>query len=146
MWTKFIFESKKWDILSSEKKLVKSKKVNTHHDLDVWKRSIRYVTTIYQLTESFPSVEKFGLTSQIRRSAVSIPSNIAEGAARQSSKEFIRFLYISMGSLSELETQIIICENLNYLSNTDHLQNSIVDLKKMTNGLITYLKTRNIAK
>jgi len=144
--TKFIFELKKWDILSSEKKLVKSKKINTHHDLEVWKRSIRYVTTIYQLTESFPSVEKFGLTSQIRRSAVSIPSNIAEGAARQSSKEFIRFLYISMGSLSELETQIIICENLNYLSNTDHLQNSIVDLKKMTNGLITYLKTRNIAK
>ena len=146
MWTKFIFESKKWDILSSEKKLVKSKKINTHHDLEVWKRSIRYVTTIYQLTESFPSVEKFGLTSQIRRSAVSIPSNIAEGAARQSSKEFIRFLYISMGSLSELETQIIICENLNYLTNTDNLQNSIVDLKKMTNGLITYLKTRNIAK
>jgi len=146
LWTKFIFESKKWDILSSEKKLVKSKKINTHHDLEVWKRSIRYVTTIYQLTESFPSVEKFGLTSQIRRSAVSIPSNIAEGAARQSSKEFIRFLYISMGSLSELETQIIICENLNYLTNTDHLQNSIVDLKKMTNGLITYLKTRNIAK
>jgi len=144
--TKFIFASRKWDILSSEKKLVKSKKVNTHHDLEVWKRSIRYVTTIYQLTESFPSVEKFGLTSQIRRSAVSIPSNIAEGAARQSSKEFIRFLYISMGSLSELETQIIICENLNYLTNTDHLQNSIVDLKKMTNGLITYLKTRNIAK
>mgnify|MGYP001167574097 CR=1 FL=1 len=144
--TKFIFASRKWDILSSEKKLVKSKKINTHHDLEVWKRSIRYVTTIYQLTESFPSVEKFGLTSQIRRSAVSIPSNIAEGAARQSSKEFIRFLYISMGSLSELETQIIICENLNYLTNTDHLQNSIVDLKKMTNGLITYLKTRNIAK
>ncbi len=144
--TKFIFASRKWDILSSEKKLVKSKKINTHHDLEVWKRSIRYVTTIYQLTESFPSVEKFGLTSQIRRSAVSIPSNIAEGAARQSSKEFIRFLYISMGSLSELETQIIICENLNYLTNTDNLQNSIVDLKKMTNGLITYLKTRNIAK
>ena len=143
MWTKFIFESKRWDILSSEKKLVKSKKVNTHHELKVWKRSISYVTTIYQLTESFPSAEKFGLTSQIRRSAVSIPSNIAEGAARQSSKEFIRFLYISMGSLSELEIQIIICKNLNYLTNTDHLQNFIIDLKKMTNGLIKYLKTRN---
>ena len=93
-----------------------------------------------------PNDEKFSLTNQLRRAAISVPSNIAEGAARQSSKEFIRFLYISMGSLSELETQIIICENLNYLTNTDHLQNSIVDLKKMTNGLITYLKTRNIAK
>ncbi len=90
--------------------------------------------------------EKFSLTNQLRRAAISVPSNIAEGAARQSSKEFIRFLYISMGSLSELETQIIICENFNYLTNTDHLQNSIVDLKKMTNGLITYLKTRNKAE
>ena len=93
-----------------------------------------------------PNDKKFSLTNQLRRAAISVPSNIAEGAARHSSKEFIRFIYISMGSLSELETQIIICENLNYFTNTDHLQNSIIDLKKMTNGLITYLKTRNTAE
>ena len=140
MWTKFIFESKKWDILSSEKKLVKSKKVNTHHDLEVWKWSIRYVTTIYQLTESFPSVEKFGLTSQIRRSAVSIPSNIAEGAARHSDKEFLRFLYISLGSI--LETQIIISNNLKLIASSGTVLIELNEIKMMTLGLIKYVKSK----
>ena len=125
----------------SKKEIFKS-----HHDLDLWKKSIDLVTEIYDATKLLPNDEKFSLTNQLRRAAISVPSNIAEGAARQSSKEFIRFLYISMGSLSELETQIIICKNLNYLTNTDHLQNFIVDLKKMTNGLIKYLKTRNKTK
>ena len=142
MWTKFIFGSKKWDILSSEKKLVKSKKVNTHHDLEVWKRSIRYVTTIYQLTESFPSVEKFGLTSQIRRSAVSIPSNIAEGAARHSDKEFLRFLYISLGSIAELETQIIISNNLKLIASSGTVLIELSEIKMMTLGLIKYVKSK----
>ena len=142
MWTKFIFESKKWGILNSEKKLVKSKKVNTHHDLEVWKRSIRYVTTIYKLTESFPSVEKFGLTSQIRRSAVSIPSNIAEGAARHSDKEFLRFLYISLGSIAELETQIIISNNLKLIASSGTVLIELNEIKMMTLGLIKYVKSK----
>ena len=140
-----MLKSRKWGISSSEKKLVKSKKVNTHHDLEVWKRSIRYVTTIYQLTESFPSVEKFGLTSQIRRSAVSIPSNIAEGAARHSDKEFLRFLYISLGSIAELETQIIISNNLKLIASSGTVLielNELNEIKMMTLGLIKYVKSK----
>ncbi|HER24967.1 MAG TPA: four helix bundle protein [Candidatus Atribacteria bacterium] len=75
------------------------------------------VSNIYRITESFPNKELYGLTNQIRRAAVSVPSNIAEGAARSSKKEFIQFLYIALGSLSELETQIIIANGLEYLNN-----------------------------
>ena len=142
MWTKFIFVSKKWGILNIEKKLVKSKKVNTHHELKVWKWSISYVTTIFQLTESFPSAEKFGLTSQIRRSAVSIPSNIAEGAARHSDKEFLRFLYISLGSIAELETQIIISNNLKLIASSGTVLIELNEIKMMTLGLIKYVKSK----
>ena len=72
--------------------------MKTHKDLDVWKLSIDFVTDIYKVTSSFPKEDQFGLTNQIRRAAVSVPSNIAEGAARNSDKEFLRFLYISLGS------------------------------------------------
>jgi four helix bundle protein len=86
--------------------------MKTHKDLKVWQESIRLVTTIYDKTKSFPKDEIFSLTSQIRRCAISIPSNIAEGAARESNKEFIRFLYIAQGSISELDTQLLIAYNL----------------------------------
>ncbi|MFA5010608.1 MAG: four helix bundle protein [Ignavibacteria bacterium] len=86
--------------------------IKTHKDLEVWKKSIDLVSEIYEITKSFPKEEIYGLTNQIRRSAVSIPSNIAEGAGRNHDKEFIQFLYIAMGSSSELETQIFICKNL----------------------------------
>jgi len=76
-----------------------------HKDLDVWKRSMDLVQLIYEYTKLFPKEEMYGLTSQMRRAAVSIPSNIAEGAARKGDKEFIQFLMLSLGSLSELETQ-----------------------------------------
>ena len=98
---------------------MKSQKVNTHHDLDVWKRSISYVTKIYELTETCQSEERFGLISQIRRSAISIPSNVAEGAACRSNKEFLQFLYISLGSVTELETQLIISNNLKFMELSD---------------------------
>ncbi|MEE2765369.1 MAG: four helix bundle protein [Candidatus Neomarinimicrobiota bacterium] len=98
---------------------MKSEKVNTHHDLDVWKRSISYVTKICELTETFPSEERSGLISQIRRSAISIPSNVAEGAARRSDKEFLQFFYISLGSVAELETQLIISNNLKFMELSD---------------------------
>ena len=121
---------------------MKSQKVNTHHDLDVWKRSISYVTKIYELTETFPSEERFGLISQIRRSAISIPSNVAEGAARRSDKEFLQFLYISLGSVAELETQLIISNNLKFMESSDQLLSELNEIKKMTLGLIKYVKSK----
>ncbi len=90
--------------------------MKTHKDLDVWKNSINFVSNVYKITANFPDEEKFGLSSQMRRAAVSIPSNIAEGAARGTSREYIRFLHISLGSCSELETQLIISKNLEILT------------------------------
>ena len=92
--------------------------IKTHKDLDVWKLSIQLVKDIYQLSSKFPSEEKFGLVAQIRRAVVSIPSNIPEGEARNSDKDYIRFLYISLGSLSEIETQLIIAEELGFSDTT----------------------------
>ena len=83
--------------------------------LAVWKRSLKLATNIYRLTSDFPKQENYGLTSQIRRSAVSISSNIAEGAGRNSDQDFARFLSISYGSACELETQILISKDLGYL-------------------------------
>jgi four helix bundle protein len=93
--------------------------MKTHKDLDVWKMSVNLVTDIYKITSKFPKEELYGLTSQIRRSSVSIPSNIAEGAARKSDKEFIQFLHIALGSCMELETQIIISKNLTFVSDSE---------------------------
>ena len=87
--------------------------VNRYRELTVWQKSIKFVADIYKLTQKFPDIEKFGLTSQIRRSAVSIPSNIAEGFGRRFPKEFIRFLRISISSLFELQTQLEICKSIN---------------------------------
>ena len=96
--------------------------MKTHKDLEVWKRAVELVTQVYQLTQAFPKDEVYGLTSQLRRSAVSIPSNIAEGAARQFNKEYIQFLYVALGSLMELETQMIIAKNLNFISASEFLE------------------------
>jgi len=95
------------------------KNMKTHKDLDVWKLSIDLVKDVYNITKTFPQSEIYGLTSQIRRCAVSIPSNIAEGSARNSNKEFIQFLYIALGSCAELETQLIISKEINIVSNFD---------------------------
>jgi four helix bundle protein len=86
-----------------------------HHDLRVWQEAIDVVEAIYDLTKRFPKTEIYGLISQMRRSAVSVPSNIAEGASRLSDREFIQFLGVARGSLSELETQITIAERLGYV-------------------------------
>ena len=118
--------------------------MGTHKDLDVWKRSVELVTTVYQVTSEFPKEEIFGLTNQIRRASVSIPSNIAEGAARNSDKEFIRFLYISLGSNQELDTQILIAKNLNYLSidNYSYITKEVEIIGKQLSTLIKYLKSK----
>jgi four helix bundle protein len=83
-----------------------------HKDLEVWKEAVEVSTTCYEVTKGFPREEQFGLASQMRRAAVSIASNIAEGAARASSKEFLQFLYISLGSASELDTQVEIAKRI----------------------------------
>ncbi len=114
--------------------------MKNHKDLDVWKKSIDFVTRVYHLTSSFPSDEKFGLISQLRRAVISIPSNIAEGAARKSNKEFIQFLYIALGSASETETQIIIAENLGMMENSTEINTELENIQKMLMGLIKYLK------
>jgi four helix bundle protein len=116
--------------------------MKTHKDLTVWQESIKLVTLIYKMTNSFPKEELYALTSQIRRSAISIPSNISEGAARESNKEFLRFLYISQGSISELDTQLLIANNLYFLSKEDYIQidEKITEIRKMLAGLIKFRK------
>ena len=118
--------------------------MKSHKDLDVWKRSVVLVTFIYEATKKIPKEEMYGITNQIRKAAVSIPSNIAEGAARNHSKEFIQFLYISLGSISELETQVIISLNLGFLIQDDSIkiQNELTELRRMILGLIRSLKNK----
>lgn len=115
----------------------------THKDLEVWKKSVELVTEIYNITDTFPEKERFGLTNQIRRSAVSVPSNIAEGAARETDKDFCRFLYISLSSSAELETQLIISQNIGYLNSIDTISERIIEIRKMLIGLIKYLKPKS---
>jgi four helix bundle protein len=118
--------------------------MKTHRDLDVWKKSVSLVTSIYEITKSFPKEEIYGLTNQIRRAAVSVPSNIAEGSARQGNKEFIQFLYIALGSLTELGTQLIIASNLKYLSEESFisLMSKQKEIGKMLIVLIRYIKKK----
>ena len=113
--------------------------MKTHRDLDVWKEGIELATLIYKLTDTFPKEERYGLSDQLKRSAVSIPSNIAEGAARHSSKEFVQYLYIALGSASELETQLIISKKVGFLSETDIFE-TLERVKSQLLGLIRYLK------
>ena len=113
-----------------------------HKDLDIWKESIKLVKEIYRITESFPESEKFGLVSQMRRAAVSIPSNIAEGSARSSDKDTVRFLDIASASCAELETQVIISAELNFITENSELLNQIEIVKKMIIGLMKYLRKK----
>lgn len=112
--------------------------MKTHQDLDVWNKAIDFVTLIFKNTESFPKSEVYGLTNQIRRAAVSIPSNIAEGASRKHKTEFIQFLYIALSSASEVDTQLIISNNLNFIDseNTERLQKELYSISKMIQGLL----------
>ena len=119
--------------------------MKTHKDLDLWKISVDLVTIIYQLTSSFPKEEIFGLTNQMRRASVSIPSNIAEGAARNYNKEFLQFLYMALGSQQELDTQLLIAKNLKFISEEQY-NNTLIEIQsvgKLLNGLIKYLKSND---
>lgn len=116
-----------------------------HKDLEAWKKSIELVTMVYSEVKNFPDDERFDLVSQIKRAAISIPSNIAEGAARFSDKEMLHFLDISLGSLAELETQFIIAENLGYFNNTN-LYKAFNENIAIITGLKKYLlkKTQSL--
>ena len=114
-------------------------------ELIVWQKSINLVTEIHRITEKFPSNEIYGLTSQLRRASVSVPSNIAEGNTRRSKADYLQFLRIARGSCSEIETQIIISKNLGFINDItfETLSFNIVEISKMINGLINSLKDSN---
>ena len=116
--------------------------MKTFRELIVWQKSMDFVTKIYKQTYTWPKEEVYGLTSQVRRSAVSIPSNIAEGYGRESLKEFPRFLNIAISSLFELQTQIEISKNLRYLGEKkyDILYESSREIERMLSSLIRSLK------
>lgn len=116
-----------------------------HKKLEVWQESVALATNIYQITEPFPKSEIYGLTSQMRRAVVSVPSNIAEGAARFYTKEFVQFLSIAGGSLSELDTQVEIAANLGYLTaqQKENVDERIDSISKKLAGLINKLRKQN---
>ncbi|MCL2119414.1 MAG: four helix bundle protein [Planctomycetaceae bacterium] len=117
--------------------------VKNYRELIVWQKSMELVELVYQATKQFPREELYGLTSQLRRSVVSIPSNIAEGQARKSTLEFLHFLSIARGSRAEMETQIILASRLKYID--DHLSEQILgrseEISKLLNGLMNSLQS-----
>lgn len=118
--------------------------MKNHTELIVWKKGIELVTLVYNMSMSFPDSEKFGLSSQMRRCSVSIPSNIAEGFARKGNAEFQYFLRVAYGSTAELETQLIISKNLGFTSELDFVKvnEQLIEIRKMLNALIKKLSTK----
>jgi four helix bundle protein len=118
--------------------------IGTHKDMKVWSRAMNLAESIYRLTATLPSDERYGLTSQMRRAAVSVPSNIAEGAARGSSAEFIRYLMIARGSLSELETQLILINRLKLTEVNEQIMDDIRIIRQMLIALARSLSQRKL--
>jgi four helix bundle protein len=118
--------------------------VQSYRDLVVWKKSMAFVLDVYRCTQAFPKIETYGLTSQLRRAAVSVPSNIAEGQARRSTGEFKQFLGNARGSLTEVETQILIARDLDYLeqNQSETLLGATAEIGRMLNGLLAALANR----
>jgi four helix bundle protein len=119
--------------------------MSNFRNLLVWQKSMSLTTKIYNSTKQFPKEEIFGLTSQIRRSSISIPSNIAEGFARDSNKEYLRFLNISIGSLFEMQTQLEIAKNIQYLNEEEfnNLYENSREIERMLVSFISKIKERN---
>jgi four helix bundle protein len=115
-----------------------------HEKLDVWNRSVEFVTVVYRVSEKFPKEERFGLTSQIRRAAVSVSANIAEGAGRESPKEFIHFLSNAQGSASELATELLIAHRLGFLGEKDYCELNVEldNVGRMIFGLSRHIKRK----
>ncbi|MBR4804603.1 MAG: four helix bundle protein [Bacteroidales bacterium] len=120
-------------------------KNNSYKDLLVWQKAMEITKEVYLLVKVLPKEETFALSDQIRRAAVSIPSNIAEGQERNSHSEFVRFLYIAQGSRAELETQLMIGNTIGYFdnNNVESLLNNLYELGKMINSLINSIQTNN---
>lgn len=119
--------------------------LRTYKDLLVWQRSFELVARIYEVPRKLPDEEKFGLISQMRRAAVSIPSNIAEGYARDSTRDYVRLLWIAKGSLAELETQVMLSKRLALLGETDTetILNELGDIERMLAALVRKLRARS---
>ena len=115
--------------------------INSYKELIVWQKSVDLVVEIYKLTAKLPKDELYSMTSQLRRAAVSIPSNIAEGNQRHTTKEYIKFLAIARGSNAELQTQLIICQRINYFNAKDveHCTMLSDEISKMLNAMIDKL-------
>ncbi len=113
-----------------------------HKDLDVWKRAMDLVEQVYVLTSSFPSSEIYGLTNQLRRAAVSIPSNIAEGSSRNGDKELLYFLNVANGSIAEIETQLLIGVRLKYVDQQNEIFDLITEVRKLLLGFRNYVKRK----
>lgn len=124
------------------------KEYTLYTDLEVWKYARKLASNVYQLTHKFPDREKFGLSNQLRRAAISISSNIAEGCGRISFKDCTRFLYVARGSLYEIESQLYVALDLNYLNKKEFeaLHTDIITTKKLLNGFIKYFKSRTPTK
>lgn len=113
-----------------------------YRNLLVWQKAIALVVRIYEVTRSFPTDERFGLISQLRRAAVSVPSNIAEGQSRLTTGEFRQFLGIAKGSLAEIDTQLVIAENLGFLKDAQWLFEDLAEVGRMLNGLLAAVPTK----
>jgi four helix bundle protein len=114
-----------------------------HKKLDVWKKAMDLVEEIYRVSKEFPANEQYGLTNQIRRAAVSIPSNIAEGSGRKSDKELLQYLSVALGSLAEAETQLLIAERLEYKSDIKRTLNLITEVRKLILGYRNFIMNKS---
>ena len=121
-----------------------SEKLKSYKELKVWQRSYQLCLEIYKITKGFPDEEKYGLTSQLRRAAVSVPSNISEGYGRKTTPEYIQFLYIAYGSICEIETQILLSGDLGYISNgrLEMLNEGIREVERILKALIRSLENK----
>jgi len=123
-----------------------SEKLKSYKELKVWQRSYQLCLEIYKITKGFPDEEKYGLTSQLRRAAVSVPSNISEGYGRKTTPEYIQFLYIAYGSICEIETQILLSGDLGYISNgrLEMLKEGIREVERMLKASIRSLENKHL--
>lgn len=119
--------------------------VRSYRDLSAWQKAMALTVAIYRVTEQFPQSEEFGLSRQLRRAATSIPSNIAEGQGRSSTNDYIHFLHIVRGSLQEMETQLLLAQQLNFLSvqESESVLTQSSEVSRLISGLISSLKNRS---
>lgn len=116
--------------------------IRNYQELIAWQRAMDLVESVYRTSSTFPKEEVYGLTSQVRRASISVPSNIAEGQGRSTTRDFLHFLCVAQGSLKELETQILIAQRLGYLAHPDALLDQVLAVARLLSGLINSLKRK----